>query len=86
MLAACSKRFSTENLVSHLGSENHTGYNHASFRAGQGKQNKPTPVGYYAAGVLSGILILGRCCFLLLFNDRPYRFSLGKFISCLLLL
>lgn len=45
MLAACSKRFSTNKVNSHLGRKKYTGYSLASFPAGQGKQNKFTSGG-----------------------------------------
>lgn len=41
MLAVRSNKFATKNPVSHIGSKRYTSYNRASFRPGQGKQNKP---------------------------------------------
>lgn len=76
MLAACSKRFSTKNLVGHsLGSKRYTGANRPSFRADQGKQNKSTPYGwltrllattifYTGKGAVFVIFVPGKCPFL----------------------
>lgn len=40
MPAVWSNKFATKNLISHIGRKRYNGYNCASFRPGQGKQNK----------------------------------------------